>query len=391
MGKPSLSTPWLVLVLLVLLGGHMIAASPTKGTDADGCALCSSGFHRSGCSECHACKEGSFTPSWNTEETCFSCSRDCRPEFNLEIVKPCTKVSDLVCRCRAGYRCVEDIILTGHCTNCIRIATPPQHITEARPPTSCPAGTFLNSSSRNCDPHTNCAALGKQVEVMGNSTADTVCGTSASPIKSPDVNVFVLVGVLGALGFVAGLLLKKTREALSIKQAFKLCSPGVEKADCSTAKHKESRKAGQLLSNGVDLLTNNVPERRQETAPPTTRTQDTDWMGGATHGGEKVNPPITMTPVEPHATGNLGPFHIYSPGTVFVGLLNQMSAPPPPPPPPAAPSSPEPRETGSGAPARPPSGAAPVPLSQEEWGGHPPRQEQGKDSHLSHEEKDDVQ
>ncbi|XP_066568470.1 uncharacterized protein LOC136757126 [Amia ocellicauda] len=380
----------LVWVSIPVLFGHMIFAFPTVSPavqhDENGCILCEPGYYRSSCTQCSRCGADSYTESVNSEPRCHSCNRDCREVFNMEVVQNCSKVRPLLCRCKPGFHCMNNSS-HGDCDQCTKNIN-----------AECGAGTFLNQTSGNCDPHTNCESVGQTVRVPGNATVDTQCMDRQ---KDPDKQNFSLVYVslilvlLGILGIF--ILFKNCSDSLCIKKVAKLCVPDNQKVNTGIAVLPYWQPGHQLLSSRepqiAESYTNHSPERSLETDCPQTRSPVGDWWRGANQSAERSSQPISRSSEDTKCSGNLGPFHIYSPGTVFVGLLNQLSSPPPPLFP--QPFDPE-REGGrEGARESEREGGEAVRLSEEERGAGReresdsarPSQEQGKESHLSREEE----
>ncbi|KAJ8354967.1 hypothetical protein SKAU_G00225340 [Synaphobranchus kaupii] len=161
--------------------------------------------------------------------------------------------------------------------------------------------------------------------------------------------VFLVISLIT----LATIFIWRRREGTCLKRLFKLCSNGGHKGENDVTAHQPGLAAGQLDANS---LTNRNIENH--TGLPISIDQ-----------GQK-------------ATGNLGPFHIYSAGAVFVSLLNHFA-------------NPEGETEGGKRPEKeetpsPPS--PPIHLSEEERDREKdciffPLQEQGKESHLSKEEE----
>ncbi|KAG7469342.1 hypothetical protein MATL_G00127890 [Megalops atlanticus] len=339
----------LLFLDMLMLMGHMISASPTEPTkkvyrDEMGreCKLCPPGYYQSDCDSCSPCPSDSYTNDWNREDTCFDCYRDCRDEFNLQVVQECNSKSDLKCSCKDGFTCAEFEETSSHCMYCVLntpSTSPP--VIKSHTETSYTSVVILNVSSGNFDTRTKHAP---QISAENHHT-----------------NTGVVMTVVAVT--VIYLILKHGREAC-LKRFVKQCSHDRHKGENDTTAHK-TREAGQLFP------------------------KETHWIADPLTNPKldcHIDLPIS-TDQPPKATGNLGPFHIYSAGTVFVSLLNQVT------------NSEREREgektaqsqerEGHNSPPAPPS--PPVPLSEEERNGEEdsiffPSQEQGKESHLSKEE-----
>ncbi|NXH12496.1 TNR4 factor, partial [Bucco capensis] len=103
---------------------------------------------------CVPCKDEYFS-SEHHHEFCKSCAICDTGRGSVE-VKKCEKTSDRLCRCRAGYRPVA-----GHPVG--SVCSP------------CPEGSFSLGENKDCQPWTNCSALGKQTLLRGTTTRDTIC------------------------------------------------------------------------------------------------------------------------------------------------------------------------------------------------------------------------
>ncbi|XP_036394194.1 tumor necrosis factor receptor superfamily member 3 [Megalops cyprinoides] len=355
----------LLFLDMMMLMGHMISASPKETTkrvykDDMGreCQLCPPGFYQSDCDSCSPCPSDSYTNDWNREDTCFDCYRDCRDEFNLQVVQECNSKSDLKCSCKDGFTCTEFEETSSHCMYCVLntpSTSPP--VIKRQTETSYTSAVVLNVSSGNFDTRTKPAP---QIS-PGNSSHDTYNTGGHHQVWY----LILVVGVVMTVVAVTAIYLiwKHGREAC-LKRFVKQCSHDRHKGENDTTAHK-TREAGQLFP------------------------KETHWIADPLTNPKldcHIDLPVS-TDQPPKATGNLGPFHIYSAGTVFVSLLNQVT------------NSEREREgekmaqsqnrEGHSPPPAPPS--PPVPLSEEERNGEEvsiffPSQEQGKESHLSKEE-----
>uniref|UniRef100_A0A3B1JV08 Tumor necrosis factor receptor superfamily, member 1B n=1 Tax=Astyanax mexicanus TaxID=7994 RepID=A0A3B1JV08_ASTMX len=164
------------------------------------CSKCRPGFRlhtpctASSDTVCAKCKEGTYSDSINYHPNCFSC-RTCYRNKNMEYIKTCTTESNSQCECKSGWYCSSH--MRGEsCTQCKRLETcsPGKGAISPGSPTTkcmdCVEGTFSNeTSSRACQPHTQCEAEGKEVLHRGNATHDTVCKTliphTTTPTRPP--------------------------------------------------------------------------------------------------------------------------------------------------------------------------------------------------------------
>ncbi|XP_061109335.1 tumor necrosis factor receptor superfamily member 3 [Conger conger] len=343
---------------ILMLMACATSALPTDAVernriDANGCRRCPPGQYQAGCTVCSICPSGYYTSDWNSEVSCLPCFRDCRKVFNLQVVQECSPKSDVQCICIDGFTCKYSNSVMKQCIYC--------HMGTSPPPTSPPAllknqtgsseticepGTFLNVSSGNCEPEIN------------EPTTDT-------PSHSPDTGNRLPWGWWVGLLFFVLLLITPAiffgsrSEGTCLKQFFKLCSDGGHKGEEEAGAHPPDVAAGQLFSREApwDAKTMTNPNKENHTDLPNSMDQ------------------------APKASGNFGPFHIYSAGAVFVSLLNHFT-------------NPEGETEGVKTQKEdiPPPPSPPVHLSEEERDAQKdciffPLQEQGKESHLSKEEE----
>ncbi|KAJ8289896.1 hypothetical protein GJAV_G00006520 [Gymnothorax javanicus] len=295
----------LCLEIVMLMAGAN-SALPTEAVkryhiDETGreCRLCPPGQYQADCSKCSDCPQESFTSHWNTEESCLPCHRDCRKEFNLQEVQKCSPVSDVLCKCIDGFICKDFDRVMGHCKYCEvdTISTFPPALPKKQKKGSseiiCAPGTFLSLSS-NCDPQTS-----------RESPTDI-------PTHMPDTGnreLWLWVGLILFLVIsvitLAIIFTWRRTEGACLKQLFKLCSNESLKGGKDATAEPSHIATGQF-----------VPKEAHRN-------------GNSLHNntGESLSNQPTGIDQDPKASGNLGPFHIYSAGTVFVSLLNHFANP----------------------------------------------------------------
>nr|XP_023648470.1 tumor necrosis factor receptor superfamily member 14-like isoform X1 [Paramormyrops kingsleyae] len=365
------------LFMLVLLDGIGSLLAMPHSACPENMPLCPPGTHRLKCG-CAPCTLDTFTAFNNTESRCMPCYRDCREDLHMEIVKRCSATSNTVCKCQDGYTCVSKDS-QNNCEVCEPQPSPSGLVklitTKATDPTaSCEPGAFYSESFRKCQKHKNCTSLGLSIETAGNSTHDTVCG---NPIRSAGtaherVNDtkwwHILVGVFTVFLCIAVVLrlFWKLEDGACLKQIIKISAPDGHMKGNHCPPQDASKSFGALCGQ-----TPNYCGRPENDHQP-------DCPLDTSLGPDSVS----------QGAGNLGPFHIYSAGTVFVSLLNHVTG-----------FEKEAEEERKGekktsdwlGPAPVPS-SPPVHLSEEERDGQShsiffPSQEQGKETHLSKEER----
>ncbi|XP_007249852.2 tumor necrosis factor receptor superfamily member 1A isoform X1 [Astyanax mexicanus] len=265
---------WIQVLMVILMVGGLISALPLQ--EAEGrssrmrrntnCIKCPAGKYCKSCNECADCPRWTYNSKENTERRCHSCYKNCRPEFHMQVVKNCSSVSDVVCRCMDGYVCKKKDPYTNQCTLCSPI------------PTSQP--TTTSTTQHDPEPKT---------------TPDDRDKVHAG------IEVWIVVVVLLSLTlsvFITMHLCRRRKKCL--KDLVKRCSHANQKTNAATT----ASPIAELIS-----------QAQAEKADSPTPTSDIPDI-------PSPQPASTEQLVPPH--GNLGPLHIYGAGTVFVSLLNQF-------------------------------------------------------------------
>ncbi|XP_018593336.2 tumor necrosis factor receptor superfamily member 5 isoform X1 [Scleropages formosus] len=342
-----------VAALAVL--GYAITALPTQqdsrnshqGRWRRADLLCPPGEYVTQDRRCVPCPLGYFSAHHSKERSCRRCSQDCREVMHLEAYRSCNATSNTRCKCKEGFECSDYDYETQSCNLCKPVV---RAVTEV----PCKAGTFFSASSGGCKQHTNCTSLGLTVLTAGNSTHNTIC-VQRSRTEARVEWWYIFVAVLPFVIVTAVLLIWRLEHKACLKKIIKFGAA-------------EGHKKENLC-------------------PPRSPTSVSDLLFGTTSNCSP-EPSFGTEPAAPQATGSLGPFHIYSAGTVFVSLLNQVTGV-------GKDADKERRarrEDGDGlGPVEPPS-SPPVHLSEEERDEQKdciffPSQEQGKEIHLSKEER----
>ncbi|XP_060086572.1 tumor necrosis factor receptor superfamily member 6B [Heteronotia binoei] len=124
---------------------------------------------------CQQCPSLYYTQYWNYLDRCLYCNNICS---SLEVeALPCNATHDRVCHCKPGY------YFDRYSDFCLPHSTCPMGSGVAEPGTphkdtqcaECPSGTFSNSSTATCQPHTDCLAHGLKLNVPGNRFHDALC------------------------------------------------------------------------------------------------------------------------------------------------------------------------------------------------------------------------
>ncbi|KAM9860083.1 tumor necrosis factor receptor superfamily member 1B isoform 2-T2 [Aulostomus maculatus] len=137
--------------------------------------------------ECEPCGPGLYMETWNYAPNCFSCPK-CKPNKGLQIAKICSPTERNRCMCKPGMYCIMGYD-GDYCNECQKYQACKAGYGVSVPGTAnsnvkceqCPGGTFSDTVSHtdSCRLHTDCH--GSAVVRKGNSTSDTVCGSSSQP------------------------------------------------------------------------------------------------------------------------------------------------------------------------------------------------------------------
>ncbi|NXJ82534.1 TNR4 factor, partial [Trogon melanurus] len=103
---------------------------------------------------CVPCQDEYFS-SEHSHKFCKPCTI-CNARRGSVEVKKCDKTSDRICRCLAGYMPDATRPQGGACI-------------------PCPEGSYSMGENKDCQPWTNCSALGKSTLRPGTKTADAIC------------------------------------------------------------------------------------------------------------------------------------------------------------------------------------------------------------------------
>lgn len=236
--------------------------------DCSSSIMCQPGFHLSDC-KCSPCKPGFYTSHMNREDECYRCFQSCKPAYNLEVVKECTRTSDVECRCRDGFSCTERDPYTQGCRRCHPITTPT------------PSLPYISTYS----------------------PAASILSTDSPQINWKDGNfIWIFIGffliMLSIMVLIIFFRFCKKKEKECFKQFVRQCSLGNLEMDSeSTPPNSQAGDQREMPSH--------------DSTP-------TNQQSGCSFHQPTVSPQAVPPP------GNLGPLHIYGPQTVFVSLLNQF-------------------------------------------------------------------
>uniref|UniRef100_A0A3Q4N3P4 TNF receptor superfamily member 11b n=1 Tax=Neolamprologus brichardi TaxID=32507 RepID=A0A3Q4N3P4_NEOBR len=127
--------------------------------------------------ECQPCPDRHFAENWHWGEKCQYCTSVCKER---QLVKQqCNSTHDQLCECAPGFHLVIEFCIAH------KACSPGYGVAALGTPVSdtvcdlCPDGHFSpgGSSTKPCQPHTNCSELGLKTLRWGTSTADSQCGT----------------------------------------------------------------------------------------------------------------------------------------------------------------------------------------------------------------------
>ncbi|XP_069469774.1 tumor necrosis factor receptor superfamily member 11A [Ambystoma mexicanum] len=139
---------------------------------------------------CLPCDTNQYIDVWNEEEKCWL-QKLCDPGKGLAVLSRGNSTLERKCACTPGYHLNRDY------EYCIRNTECDPGFGAQRPPTKdtdtvctpCALGRFSNISSafEECQPWTNCTALGKAEKAHGTNFSDAVCheGNSTLDIRKP--------------------------------------------------------------------------------------------------------------------------------------------------------------------------------------------------------------
>lgn len=203
------------------------------------CSRCPPGYYASErCipgkdTTCLQCPNNMFTELWNYLPSCFRCLR-CDHVLSFEEALPCNLTHRTKCRCIEGTHCITGDT-PGRCTHCETDSECPPG-TEVSVPGNgisdtvcvpCQPGFYQNASSTFsvCQPITDCRVLGLQIQVPGSDIADSVC--IPVPKDEPDYRIliaflsflaaFLLSAVIILIGFQRVSLCRKLKNLMNEK------------------------------------------------------------------------------------------------------------------------------------------------------------------------------
>ncbi|KAM9353975.1 uncharacterized protein ABDE67_006362 [Symphorus nematophorus] len=360
-------------VIVLMLSAQLVLTYPTTEQadwyelNGKKCRLCPPGEFQKFCTECAPCPAESYTATLNREKSCQPCYRDCNPAFHLKVVQNCTSKSDMKCVCETGFTCSRKATLSENCIYCDKNleTTSTKTSTTATTTTTTTAATEAAALNPAKDKQTPSSAstghsstsdkpcqypkCGSQtVESAGNLTSQThlKTGNTSSQLAA----ILCPVVVMGFLALVILFFVRRPGDESCFKQAIALlpCSEGGR-----AASHKSKESTHQFPRDSFSA-------RQQPSG---------------------------------HSAANLGPVHVYNPGTVIFSLLSQFTGQ-------VGPTiecgktaereSAE-EEDERDCPVFHPTASPSIHLSEEERSGEIdsiffPSQEQGKDCHMSKEE-----
>ncbi|XP_034001634.1 uncharacterized protein si:dkey-260g12.1 [Trematomus bernacchii] len=337
------------LVIFWMFSAQLVLSSPLN--DASHCELsegrrckkCPAGEYQRSCAECVSCPAGFYTSELNCEQTCLACNRDCSAESHLKVVQNCSRSSDMRCVCEEGFRCSHQLTKSRKCRDCEKIQ---ETTTEPDKQTTSSASPGRSSTSTkpctlpNCRPTPEPPA-GNDPHIGG---------------KSVRLEAILCPVALGCLALLILFFFHSNRDENAEESCFK-------------------RAIAKLCSEGG----RDASHKPQESTHPPPR-----------DSFSAKQPPAGLS------AANQVPVHVYNPGTVIFGLLNQFTGQ-------VGPTmvqcgktaervtSEKEEEEERGCPVFHPTSSPSIHLSEEERSGEAdsiffPSQEQGKECHVSKEE-----
>ncbi|XP_076844574.1 uncharacterized protein LOC143489427 isoform X2 [Brachyhypopomus gauderio] len=216
--------------VMVLLVGVLSSGLHREADGARECSLwCPAGQYVHSDCKCSNCSHGSYTKNKNRERECHSCFRDCKPELHMQEEKPCTTVSDVVCRCMTGFFCPFNDSVSNQCIRCLHA----------------PANSSTNSPS-------------------------TTSPTPQPPGRSTTVVLLFVILV----SIIITPLFCRRRKKECIKQLVKRCSLGNQKEDhdttssvCKETKTQEFMTANTFNSSRSDSSAHHTSSPEQPPPP----------------------------------------------------------------------------------------------------------------------------
>ncbi|XP_063734435.1 uncharacterized protein si:dkey-260g12.1 [Eleginops maclovinus] len=347
------------LVIFSMFSAQLVLTSPLKDERkycelAGGrwCKKCPAGEYQKSCAECAPCPAGFYTPELNCESDCIACSRDCRAEEHLKVVQNCSSLSNMKCVCEEGFRCTHHVTASTNCRKCAKIQETTTTGSDKQTTSSASRGQS-STSTQHCS-FPNCGAP----SLAGN-------GTHIDGKRVP-LEAILCPVALGCLALLILFFCQSNRDENGKETCFK-------------------RAIAKLCSEGAG----DASHKPQESTHPLPR----DSFSA------KQQQPTGLS------AANQVPVHVYNPGTVIFGLLNQFTGQ-------VGPmiecgkktervtseeeqdeeeEEKEEVEEERGCPVFHPTSSPSIHLSEEERSGEAdsiffPSQEQGKDCHVSKEE-----
>ncbi|XP_069506801.1 uncharacterized protein [Ambystoma mexicanum] len=282
---------------------------------------------------CIPCGPDSYMDIWNSYHTCLACQPRCSSGMHLVETSTCGSDSPRICNCQEGYTCIRE--KDGNCVKCVSSQTEEKAGGPVPITPDCGAQKFFNATTGRCEDLNQCS--GASVGSLSCEKQSLRSHSGLSPL------------VPGILITIAALMLLCT---LLLLRRCKYRVPCLKKVFRSCAQHPQ----GNLV----------CPVEAVPTECPLSLSGSRGAAGPADQSQEPFSCFHTSAPAasdsapsQEKGSGVIGPLHIYSPGTVYVGYMNSV------------------QQVASCAPPPSPTGTLPV-LEVKEEGLQHPRQEESQ-------------
>ncbi|XP_030043999.1 tumor necrosis factor receptor superfamily member 3 [Microcaecilia unicolor] len=172
---------------------------------------------------CLQCSNNMVTETWNYLPKCFLCPK-CESVLGFEVALPCNLTHKTKCRCVKGTHCIT-ADTQDECTHCESDSECPPGTEVSIPGNGisdtvcmpCRPGFYQNESSLEsaCQPHTKCTA-GLEIHIPGSASSDSKC--VPVPRKEPDYRLLLItISFLAALLFSIIIIICSQRRILHRK------------------------------------------------------------------------------------------------------------------------------------------------------------------------------
>ncbi|XP_043934926.1 tumor necrosis factor receptor superfamily member 14-like [Protopterus annectens] len=272
---------------------------------------CTSLIHDTICVSCEADK---YTEMWHSSKTCRPCTTKCSREHNLVEVQKCTNRTARICDCQAGYFCT--VKATNTCDICKKNSTQqypsnvPKEITENKMPVA---------STSPVESTAEISAIPKEHNTVPTEQFSGQLGVTT---------IYMVIIPVLAVFIICVLVYSCKKEQSYLKKVFWAtfhCWEDIQKPneDMHMVTVEElgmplcSEVPGPLVSSGEKY------DERPAVHLQHSRPENQD------KGMHSVEPANQNQQYQQQASNHedrpiIGPLHIYSPSTVYVGYINNI-------------------------------------------------------------------